>query len=262
MNLSDVMYRHFENVSIKYNELRPTDDELIRYIQEIFKNRKNIRGADIGCGSGLYDLLLLQSITGLNLLCCDVNEGMVKETARYLESHQQKNFSVHKIHASDLSSLDDGLDFVLTTNAIQHFNPIIFIDQALTRLKKGGYLFIYTRLQSQNARNIWGRFFPKFTEKETRFYNLAHIEEWMNRFHDVLVLQHIHFFKFTRTASLDELIHFATEKHYSVFSLYDEHEFEGALNEFISQIQHNFPDPKHIEWTDEDSLIVFQKSSQ
>jgi hypothetical protein len=31
-------------------------------------------------------------------------------------------------------------------------------------LKGAGRLFIYTRLRSQNRRNIWGRFFPRFHE--------------------------------------------------------------------------------------------------
>ncbi len=259
MELSDKMYDHFKNVSVKYTQMRPTDDVLIQHIQKIFENKENIRGADIGCGSGLYDLLLLQSIAGLQLQCCDVNEGMVEETARYLEDHDQKNFSVHKIDANDLSSLDDRLDFILTTNAIQHFDPFVFLDQASSRLKSGGYIFVYTRLLSQNARNIWGRFFPKFTEKETRFYDLGQIEAWINQFHDELVAKNIDFFRFTRTASLEELIHFVKSKHYSVFSLYDENELENALNEFIAQLQRHFTDINHIEWTDEDSLIVLQK---
>lgn len=260
MKLSDRMYSHFKNVSAEYTRMRPTDDVLIQRIQETFKDRQSIRGADVGCGSGLYDLLLLQSVAGLHLQCSDVNEGMVKETARYLESHNQKNFSVHKIDASDLSSLDDGLDFILTTNAIQHFDPFVFLDQALSHLKSGGYIFIYTRLQSQNARNIWGRFFPKFTEKETRFYDLGQIEEWINKFHDVLVAKNVDFFRFARTSSLEELVHFVKSKHYSVFSLYDEDELESALNEFVARIQGHFTDTNHIEWTDEDSLIVFQKN--
>ena len=33
-------------------------------------------------------------------------------------------------------------------------------------LKPGGLLFIYTRTPQQNARTIWGRYFPGFTEHE------------------------------------------------------------------------------------------------
>ena len=44
---------------------------------------------------------------------------------------------------------------------------------------EGGKIFIYTRLRSQNSRNIWGQHFPSFSEIETRLYELDEIENWI-----------------------------------------------------------------------------------
>ena len=57
----------------------------------------------------------------------------------------------------------------------------IFLQEASKTLKDGGYVFVYTRLKSQNARNIWGCFFPKFTEKEKRLYDLSNVEIWIDK---------------------------------------------------------------------------------
>jgi hypothetical protein len=38
---------------------------------------------------------------------------------------------------------------------------------------RGGRLFVYTRTPEQNARTIWGRWFPGFTEREQRLYSEA-----------------------------------------------------------------------------------------
>ena len=49
---------HFTNISRSYNDLRTTDLDPVRYIQEKLRDRTTISGADIGCGGGRYDLLL------------------------------------------------------------------------------------------------------------------------------------------------------------------------------------------------------------
>ena len=53
------MYGHFLNLSTSYNELRTTDQEPVLYIGEKLDSKNHIRGADIACGAGRYDLLLL-----------------------------------------------------------------------------------------------------------------------------------------------------------------------------------------------------------
>jgi len=252
------MYNHFRNLSCIYNELRTTDLEPIIFICEKLHNRNNLKGADIGCGAGRYDRLLLKHLPDLHLICADVNEAMIKETTCYLEAHGQKNFSAHCVDASDLQLPQGALDFVSTFNAIHHFEPVRFLNQAREALKVGGYVFVYTRLKSQNMRNIWGRFFPGFSEKEDRLYNLSQIEKWIGKV-ESLTLESIHFFKFKRVLSLEELFSKAENKHYSTFSLYTEAEFDKALKSYNHKIKSNFADIERVQWIDENVMILFIK---
>jgi SAM-dependent methyltransferase len=254
------MFDHFENISTAYNELRTTDLEPILYIREKMHNKNHVRGADIGCGGGRYDLLLLQQVPGLYLICGDVNVAMVEETSRFLEEQGQKNFGTCVIDASNLNLSENTLDFVTTFNAIHHFDPVMFLNQAAKSLQKGGYVFVYTRLKSQNARNIWGRFFPGFKEKEKRLYDLSRVEEWIDRL-DFLVHEVIRFFRFKRTASLTHLLSQAEGRHYSTFSLYSEDEFSEAVDIFRRQIENHFVNPERIAWYDENVMIVFRKDA-
>jgi SAM-dependent methyltransferase len=252
------MYNHFRNLSCIYNELRTTDLEPIIFICEKLQNRNNLKGADIGCGAGRYDLLLLKHLPELHLICGDVNEAMIKETTCYLEEHGQKNFSACCVDASDLQLPQGALDFISTFNAIHHFEPVRFLNQAGEALKVGGYVFVYTRLKSQNMRNIWGRLFPGFSEREDRLYNLSQIEKWIDKV-ESLTLEAIHFFKFKRVLSLEELFSQAKNKHYSTFSLYTEAEFDKALKSFKQKIKNNFADIERVQWTDENVMILFIK---
>ena len=127
-------------------------------------------------------------------------------------------------------------------------------------MRNKGYVFAYTRLKIQNARNIWGRFFPKFTEKEKRLYDLNNMEIWIDKLR-FLVVENIHFFNFRRSASLKQLIHRAKRKHYSTFSLYTDEEFNNALKVFRQKLLSNFSDPEQIEWTDENVMLIFRKNS-
>jgi len=254
----DTMYNHFENLSCFYNELRTTDLEPIKFICKKLQNRSNLKGADIGCGGGRYDLLLLKHLPELQLICGDVNEAMINETTSYLKSHGQKKFSAHCIDASDLKLPKGALDFLSTFNAIHHFEPVEFLNQAGRALKEGGYVFVYTRLKSQNMRNIWGKFFPEFIEKEDRLYDLSQIKEWINKL-ESLRLEAIHFFNFKRALPLKQLLSQAEKKHYSTFSLYTEVEFDKALKIFKNKIKRNYEDIERVQWSDENVMILFCK---
>ncbi|MCZ6875977.1 MAG: class I SAM-dependent methyltransferase [bacterium] len=249
---------HFTNLSRSYNDLRTTDPEPVRYIQGKLRDRKKICGADIGCGGGRYDLLLLERVPGLSLICADVNEAILEETARFLESHGHKNIHTRKMDASAMPFPQNSLDFAMTFNAIHHFDPVVFLQQVSRSVKDSGYVFVYTRLRSQNARNVWGRFFPGFNEKEGRLFQMSHFEAWMNRVEELSLIE-IVFFKFRRVVSLDHLMNQARNKHYSTFSLYGDREFTEALMLFREKLQQNFHDLQHIEWIDENIMLTFTK---
>ncbi len=253
------MHEHFSKLSASFNELRTTDVEPVLYVRERLPGQGEIRAADIGCGAGRYDLLLLQHLPGLHLTCADVNGTMVQETARYLKSHGQSNFVAQCIDASGLRLPDEALDCVVTFNAIHHFDPVAFLEQAAQAVNSSGHVFVYTRLKSQNARNIWGRFFPGFLEKETRLYDLGDVESWANRL-DGLNLETIEFFSFERVAPLERLLDQATGKHYSTFSLYSADELRKAFEVFEARLAEHFMGCDEITWTDENVMIVFRKN--
>lgn len=253
-----LLEKHFTNLSRSYNDLRTTDPEPVRYVREKLRGRKTVYGADIGCGGGRYDLLLMELMPGLSLICVDANEAMLKETGRLLLSNGHMDFRTLQMNASVMVLPRDSLDFITAFNAIHHFDPVDFLQQASSSLKDRGYVFVYTRLRSQNARNIWGRFFPGFYEKERRLFRMSHIEAWMDRVEGIS-LSEIVFFKFRRVATLDRLVSQARNKHYSTFSLYDDGEFAESLLLFQEELQRHFQDLRHIDWIDENVMLTFRK---
>lgn len=252
------MYGHFSEVAGSYNEIRTTDLEPILYIKDTLRGHGSIRALDVGCGGGRYSLLLFQQLPRLHLTCNDVNEAMVAESSRYLTAHGATNFSAVQADILDLQLEDASMDCIVTFNAIHHFDPVRFLHKTADALCKGGYVFIYTRLKHQNARTIWGRFFPGFCEKEHRLPDLAAVQSWMD-LHTSVTLDRIEFFKFQRTATLGQLLHQAKNKHYSTFSLYSADEFTRALNHFETGIKRHFPDSDRIYWFDENVMIIFKK---
>ena len=164
-----------------------------------------------------------------------------------------------RVDASGLRLPDGALDCVVTLNAIHHFDPVAFLGQATRAVKSSGHVFVYTRLKSQNARNIWGKFFPGFQEKETRLYDLSHVESWADRL-DGLHLEAIEFFRFERVAPLKRLLDQAAGKHYSTFSLYSADELRKALEVFEARLAQQFMGCDQIRWTDENVMMVFRKN--
>lgn len=252
------MTQHFSEISSSYNDLRTTDEESIDYIKEKFCGIEKIQGADIGCGSGRYDLLMLQKIPGLHLICTDVNKAMVEAAEEYLKAQGQSNFTAKTMDAEEIDISPNSLDFVSSFNAIHLFSLPLFLKNANKVLKDDGRIFIYTRLQSQNKRNIWGQYFPQFAEKEDRFLELTQVDSWNDQIPSAS-LESIEFFRFQRVSSLKRLIDQAEGKHYSTFCLYSDEQFRSALQEFSENIQKNFSDPDRIEWLDENLMFIFRK---
>ena len=252
------MNDHFTKLSNDYNDIRNTDLAPVSFIANKLKNRTTISGADIGCGAGRYDLLLLRQLPTLDLTCCDSNEQMLNKTSSYLRSNDIRNFHILKVDANNLSIPNKMFDFISSFNAVHHFEPITFLRQSASALKSKGYLFVYTRLRSQNERTIWGRFFPQFHEKEDRLYDLGDVEIWAKSL-NFLRLVGMEFFQFNRRASLGQLLGKAERKHYSTFSLYTREDFRQAMNGFQARIKNHFSDANNIRWSDENIMLVFQR---
>ncbi len=223
---------HFSRIAHKYDDLRTTDLEPILFIKKKLQNLTKIEAADVGCGGGRYNIILFHYFgDNLRLICIDYNKNMLDEVTKNLKKHNIKNFKVIKARAENLPLENNSLD----------------------------YLFIYTRLRCQNKRNIWGKYFSKFNEKETRLYELNELEEILNGI-PLLKLESVEYFKYKRIADLEWLVTRARNHHYSTFYLYDEKEFEESLKEFQENMTRHFKNLDRIIWHDENIILVIRKT--
>lgn len=252
---------HFSKIAEKYRNLRRTDLEPILYIEKKLRKLTKIEAADIGCGDGRYNLKLFEHLDGrLFLHCVDSNKKMLEQLETYLIQHKIKNFQIIETFASKLPLEDSSLDGVFTFNAIHHFPLLAFLKEASRVLKDDGYLFIYTRSREQNSKNIWGRYFPLFTQKETRLYDLDGLESVLR---EVLRLkiESTEVFEYKRVSTLDWLVEQAEEHHYSTFDLYTKTEFEESLDKFKRNLKDRFKYLENITWFDQNVLLVIRNQA-
>lgn len=253
---------HFSKIAHIYDDLRTTDPEPILFIKERLEQLGRIEAADIGCGGGRYDVRLFEQLgERLWLTCIDDSEEMLRELAKKLQKHKIKNYRTMRTQARVLPLKDDSLDVVITLNALHHFMVLDFLLEAARVLKDDGYLFIYTRLRSQNKESIWGRFFPQFHEKEKRLHELCELKEILRAVR-ALKLESTNYFEYERRATLTKLIAQARNHHYSTFYLYDQQEFEEALGRFEANIVRHFDDPEDIVWHDRNVMLTMRRKAR
>ena len=210
--------------------------------------------ADIGCGDGRYSIELLRCLGDKCYLhCIDSNENMLKYLKDYLTEQNIMNFCIRLGDANKLPLENDTMDCVVTFNAIHHFDIQKFLAEAIVSLKDNGQLFIYTRLRNQNSRNIWGQYFPLFTEMENRLFEFDELKNHIQQTDMRIFNKKI--FGYKRTSSLTKLLEKAQSNHYSTFSLYSKESFETSLETFEQNIRNNFDDVENIHWEDENILI-------
>ena len=235
------------------------DLEPILYIKNKLLDLPQIEMVDVGCGDGRYSLELFRCLGDkLHLHCIDANPEMLKQLDAYLTRHEIKNFQIRETFAENLPVEDGTVYCIITFNAIHHFKLFEFLEEATRVLREDGYLFIYTRLRSQNHRNIWGRFFPSFCHKEVRLHELDELKEVLRKMSS-LKLQAVECFKYDRCSDMNWLVEQAENHHYSTFSLYTEKEFERSLKGFKQNLKENFKDLEHIKWVDENVLLVIRR---
>jgi len=252
------IHYHFSKIAHRYRDLRTTDAEPVLFIKNKLQEYSKIAGADVGCGAGRYDLKLFRYLgKKLFLYCIDVNKEMLKCLKKFLVEHKIRNFKTIKSFDRKIPLKDNFLNCIFTFNAIHHFKISQFLKESSRILKDGGYLFIYTRLRSQNRRNIWGKYFPLFNKKETRLYELNELRSLIRKT-PKLKIETIEYFKYARLSSLDWLLEQAQSHHYSIFYLYTKKEFEVSLEKFKKIIQRKFKDPNKINWLDENILLVIR----
>ena len=163
---------HFRKIAPRYQSLRTTDEEPIIYITHQLKSLTAIKAKDIGCGTGRYTQLLFRHLRDkiTFIYGIDYSEKMLGQFNRRFVEDSIRVAGTIKASAMCLPLSEESLNCIFTFNAVHHFPLLEFLREMARILQDGGYLFVYTRMRSQNSRSVWGRFFPLFTSKETRLY--------------------------------------------------------------------------------------------
>ncbi len=229
---------HFDRVASDYAQVRDTDPHVVEtIIDNLPQHDRPIDVADVGCGTGRYTSILVKRCDRrLRLLCCDYSGAMLAECS----NRMNREFPLKEIHycrvcANDLPFSDARLDAVLTFNAAHHFDLDRFVTNASHVLRPGGLLSIYTRTPEQNARTIWGQYFPGFTQRETRLYCCKRLEEAILCVSS-LELEGLREFEFVRLESRESLLNRARHFHYSTFALYPREHFNRAMAVFAQRL--------------------------
>jgi SAM-dependent methyltransferase len=243
---------HFSLVASVYDTLRTTDEAPVRRIRELLPDRRVI-GLDIGCGTGRYSRLLRGMLhPGSVLVASDVSAAMLAE----LKVSDDRNEPVLALRstAEQVPVRTGSLDLVTAFNSVHHFDLERFLAVAGRVLKPNGQLFIYTRTPEQNARTIWGRYFPGFAEREQRLHSEAALREAVRRTSG-LKLVDTQTFRHPRSSTPERLRAQAEGHHYSTFSLYSPDELREAIATFLGRLA-----GPEVTWIDEHLLVVARRS--
>jgi len=259
VNRSTDDHRHFARVASVYGRVRNTDSDVVEAIVPRLPRRTNhLEIADIGCGTGRYSLVLAQSLPGdWRMWCCDFSREMLRECWTRMGRYLPKAlFSCTRVSADNLPFSDSSLDAVCTFNAVHHFNLERFVVEATRTLAPGGLLAIYTRTPEQNARNIWGRYFPGFTHYEARLFPRERLEQAVLAA-EALMLEEIQEFAYNRVESIASLLGRACRFHYSTFALYPPEEYQRSLAIFAERLAALGNGP--IEHSAENTLVLARR---
>ena len=171
---------HFERVAAVYESLRTTDEAPVRTISQLLPDRP-VTGLDIGCGTGRYTRLLRALLPEGSLLAAsDVSAAMLAQLKAGNRGHALGWCRCYQ-PPNSCRCRTASLDVVTAFNCVHHFDLGRFLTAVARVLAPGGQLFIYTRTPQQNARTIWGRYFPGFTEHEQRLHSQAAIRDAVSR---------------------------------------------------------------------------------
>ena len=240
---------HFERVAAVYESLRTTDEAPVRTICQLLPDRP-VTGLDIGCGTGRYSRLLRALLPeGSRLAASDVSAAMLAQLKAGNRGHAGRVVPLLAA-AEQLPLRTASLDVVTAFNCVHHFDLSRFLTSVARVLAPGGQLFIYTRTPQQNARTIWGRYFPGFTEHEQRLHSQAAIRHAVKRTSGLQVVT-TQTFKHPRSSTAERLQAQANGRHYSTFSLYTPEELRASITTFLARL----PSPE-VSWVDEHLLIV------
>ncbi len=244
---------HFERVAGVYESLRTTDEAPVRRIGQFLPDRP-VTGLDIGCGTGRYTRLLHALLPdGSLLVASDVSAAMLAQLSAAGHGHARGVVPLQAT-AEQPPLRAASLNVVTAFNCVHHFDLGRFLTAVARVLAPGGQLFIYTRTPQQNARTIWGRYFPGFTGHEQRLHSEAVFRDAVRRTGGVSMVA-AETFRHPRSATAERLQALAEGRRYSTFSLYSPEELRAAIATFLARL----PSPE-VTWVDEHHLVVIGRS--
>jgi SAM-dependent methyltransferase len=244
---------HFERVAAVYESLRTTDEAPVRRIRQLLADRP-VTGLDIGCGTGRYSRLLRGLLPDGSLLVAgDVSAAMLAELKAGNHGHAVRMVPLRST-AEELPMRTASLDLVTAFNCVHHFDLGRFLTAVVRVMRPDGQLFIYTRTPQQNARTVWGRYFPGFTEHEQRLHSEAAFRDAVGRTAGLTVVA-TQTFKHSRSSTVERLRAQADGRHYSTFALYTPDELRTSIATFLARL----PSPA-VSWVDEHLLVVVRGS--
>ena len=244
---------HFERVAAVYESLRTTDEAPVRRIGQLLPDRP-VAGLDIGCGTGRYTRLLRGLLPdGSLLVAADVSAAMLAQLKAASRGHADGVVPLLST-AEELPLRTASLDLVTAFNCVHHFDLARFLAAVARVLQPTGQLFIYTRTPQQNARTIWGRYFPGFTEHEQRLHSQAAFRDAVRRTGGLTVVA-TQTFSHPRSSTAERLQAQAEGRHYSTFSFYTPEELRASTAAFLARL----PRPE-VCWIDEHLLVVAGRS--
>ncbi len=247
-----MMDKHFSAVASRYRELRTLDPEPVHCIRDHLPDCP-LRGVDVGCGTGRYTQRLCDELPeGTLILAADQNSEMLRELRDRLDG--ETRILPVQLRAEDLPLRQRSIDWLTTFNAVHHMNLPRFLAMVAGILRPGGNLFIYTRTPEQNARSVWGRFFPGFLEKETRLKSEPQLRAAVENAAGFELVS-VETFRYERTSAPLRLREQAENAHYSTFSMYEPEEFSQALQTFLGRL-----DDTVVHWSDENLMLICKRT--
>jgi SAM-dependent methyltransferase len=238
---------HFRLVAAVYDSLRTTDEAPVRRIRELLPDGPVV-GLDLGCGTGRYSRLLRAMLPDGSLLAAsDVSAAMLAEVRA--GDHGHAPLAPLRCTAEALPVRTGSLDLVTSFNSVHHFDLGRFLAEVARTLREDGRLFVYTRTPEQNARTIWGRWFPGFTEREQRLHSEATLRDAVHQTRGLRLVR-TQTFSHARSSTPERLRAQVEGRHYSTFSLYQPDELRQALAAFLARLP-----GREVRWVEEHLLL-------
>jgi SAM-dependent methyltransferase len=205
---------------------------------------------------------LLAALDGrLTLHCVDACAEMLAELDRRLSGDYEGRYTIIHGTVEEVRFAPGACDAVFSFNALHHFDLPRALRNIAAWLRPGGLAFLYTRTPAQNARNLWGRHFPGFVEKEDRLKGRATLLAAVGATPGLRWVETKRF-AYSRRADLDAVLDKVDRFHYSTFRLYRGDELEVARELFLNRLVDAYSDPDDIFWTDYNMMLVVEKSEE